>query len=283
MANILEKFFKQPLGVFGLLIILIWVIIAILAPILAPPTDGENPYMIIRHSFSSLPKPSNDLAKFGTTEGGYDIYYGIIWGSRTALIVGLITVICSSMIGVLVGGISAYCGGVVDNITMRIVDLFMSIPFLIAVIVMTIVLGKGLDKIIIALIIFGWPDYARIIRSEVLAVKKQEYVSAARSMGATPLRIFFTHIIPNSIYPVIVLISINIGRISLVAASLSFVGVGAEPGFADWGQMLSFARNWISGIPGEPFHYWYTYVYPSIAIFTFVLGWSLFGDTLRDI
>lgn len=282
MTKVLEKIIKQPLGILGFLIIFLWISIAIFAPLLAPPVDSQDPYMITRHTYSSLPTPPDETAKFGTTEGGYDIYYGIIWGSRTALIVGLTTVIFSSIIGVIVGGISAYYGSVIDNITMRVVDLFMSIPFLIAVIVMTTVLGKGLDKIIIALIIFGWPSYARIMRSEVLAVKKQEYISAAKTMGASPIRIFIFHIIPNCIYPIIVLISINIGRIALIAASLSFVGVGAEPGFADWGQMLNFARSWISGVPGKPFYYWYTYTYPSIAIFTFVLGWTLIGDTLRD-
>ncbi|MCF6464384.1 peptide ABC transporter permease [Clostridium sp. Cult2] len=281
--NVLGKIIRQPLGALGLLIILLWINIAVFAPLLAPPAEGQDPYMILRHTFSSLPTPPDEVAKFGTTEGGYDIYYGIIWGSRTALLVGLITVFFNSVVGILVGGISAYYGGVVDNIIMRIVDLFMSIPFLIAVIVMTTVLGKGLDKIIIALIIFGWPGYARIMRSEVLSVKKQEYILAARSMGASPARIFLFHILPNSIHPIIVLISLDIGWIALIAAAQSFMGIGSEPGFADWGQMLNFARSWISGMPGKPFYYWYTYTYPSIAIFTFALGWTLLGDTLRDV
>jgi peptide/nickel transport system permease protein len=148
---------------------------------------------------------------------------------------------------------------------------------------MTFILGKGIDKIILALITFGWPDYARVIRSEVLAVKNQAYVSASNLMGATPLRAFFSHVLPNSIHPVIVLMSVHIGRIVLAAASMSFIGIGIEPGYADWGQMIDFARNWISGIPGDPFHYWYTYTYPSIAIFTFVLGWTFLGDAIRDV
>ncbi|MBU2510762.1 ABC transporter permease [bacterium] len=283
MPGFFKQIVKQPGGFIGLVLVLFWICVAVLAPVLAPPQDSTDPYMIARYGFSTLPKPANETSLLGTTSGGYDIFYGIVWGSRTALITGLITVFFTSIIGVLFGGICAYHGGSIDDIAMRVVDLFMSIPFLIAVIVMTTVLGKGLEKIILALIIFGWHRYARMMRSEVLRVKKMEFVLAARNMGAPPMRIFFQHIIPNSIYPIIILMSINIGRIVLIAASLSFVGVGAEPGFADWGQTLNFSRAWISGIPGQPFYYWYTYTYASIAIITFVLGWTLLGDALRDI
>lgn len=239
--------------------------------------------MMIRHGFSSLPKPAGEATLWGTTSGGYDIYYGVVWGSRTALLTGLVTVLATTLIGGIIGGIGAFKGGLADEITMRVVDLFMSIPFLIAVIVMTTILGKGLDKIIIALIVFGWHRYARMMRSGVLEIKEQEYVLAAKNMGATPTWIFWYHIVPNASYPLLILMSINIGRMVLVAAALSFVGVGAEPGFADWGQMLNFARSWIAGTPGHPFHYWYTYTYAAVAITTFVLGWSLLGDVLRDV
>jgi len=209
--------------------------------------------------------------------------YGIVWGSRTAFRVGLIVVSATALIGVLLGGGGAFLGGMVDEVVMRITDLFMSFPFLIAVIVMSIVLGKGLDKVIIALVVFGWRRYARIMRSEVLSVKEREYVRAAVSLGASKLWIFFRHVLPNSIFPVLVLAALDIGTMVLIAASLSFIGVGAEPGYADWGQMINFSRNWLMGTVGEPFKYWYTYTYPSIAILTFVLGWTLLGDTLRDV
>ena len=281
------KIFKQllhrPSGLFALTLVGFWIAVAFLAPLLAPPADAESPYMMVRHGFSSLPKPASDNAVWGTTSGGYDIYYGIVWGSRTALVTGLVTVLACAVAGVLIGGIGAFRGGLVDDITMRIVDLFMSVPFLIAVIVMTTILGKGLEKIILALIFFGWNRYARMMRGEVLEIKEQEYVLAAKNMGASPTWIFCRHIVPNAASPILILMSINIGRMVLVAAALSFVGVGAEPGFADWGQMLNFARSWITGIPGHPFHYWYTYTYAAVAITTFVLGWTLLGDVLRDV
>lgn len=283
MLKIFNKLIHRPSGVIALLLVGFWITIAVLAPLLAPPDDPDNGYMMVRYGFSSLPKPADAVSLWGTTSGGYDIYYGIVWGSRTALVTGLVTVLSTAVIGGVIGGAGAFRGGLADDITMRIVDLFMSIPFLIAVIVMTTILGKGLEKIIIALIVFGWHRYARMMRSEVLEIKEQEFVLAARNMGASPVWIFRRHIVPNAIYPILILMSINIGRMVLVAASLSFLGVGAEPGFADWGQMLNFARSWIVGIPGQPFHYWYTYTYAAIAITTFVLGWTLLGDTLRDV
>jgi len=274
---------KNPLGLVGLLLVFLWGSIAVLAPFISPPQNPARPYAIARVDFSALPKPPSDKAPFGTTSGGYDILYGVVWGSRTAFRVGLIVVATTTVIGVLLGGLGAFAGGIIDEVVMRITDLFMSFPFLIAVIVMSIVLGKGLDKVILALIIFGWRRYARLVRSEVLSVKEKDYVSAAESLGASKLRIFFWHILPNSIFPVFVLGSLDIGTMVLIAASLSFIGVGAEPGYADWGQMINFSRNWLLGTVDNPFQYWYTYVYPSIAILTFVLGWTLLGDTLRDV
>ncbi len=282
MATFL-KVLNSPLGPTGLFLVLFWLVIAIFAPVISPPKNQRNPYAIARVGFSSMPKPPSEKTPFGTTSGGYDILYGIVWGSRTAFRVGLIVVSVSAFIGVLLGGFGAFIGGIVDEIVMRVTDLFMSFPFLIAVIVLSIVLGKGLDKVIIALIIFGWRGYARIMRSEVLSVKEQEFVIAAESIGAGKLRIFFRHILPNSIFPVFVLASLNIGSMVLIAASLSFIGVGAEPGYADWGQMINFSRKWLLGAVGDPFRYWYTYLFPSIAILTFVLGWTILGDTLRDV
>ncbi len=281
--QILKRLSHERLGMIGLVIVLIWAVVAIFAPLIAPPAEGQSATMMFRPTFSAVPLPPNGSSWFGTTGGGYDIFYGIVWGSRTAFVVGLITVFCTALIGVTLGAVGAYLGGVADYLIMRLVDLFMSMPFIIAVIVMTVALGKGLDKIIIALVVFGWPAYARVIRSEVLAVKQRDYVHAAKLAGASPWHILMRHVMPNSIYPIIVLMSINIGRIVLVAASMSFIGIGTEPGYADWGQLLNYARNWLSGVHGDPFRYWYTYLYPSIAVFSFVLGWTFLGDSLRDI
>jgi len=281
-----KRLLRTPLGVIGLLLVVFWMVIAILAPVICPPTTPQsqrNPYQIERTSFSSLPSPPTSQARFGTTGGGYDIFYGVIWGSRTALIVSIIVVSCSAVVGVLIGGMGAFIGGVVDELIMRVVDLLMSLPFLIAVMVMTIALGKGLDKVIIALVIFGWRSYARLVRSRVLSVKQQDYVLAAKAIGGGNLRIFLHDILPNSIQPTFVLASVEMGRIILVVAALSFIGVGAEPGYADWGQLINFARGWMIGSGNNSLEYWYTVLFPALAILSYALGWILLGDALRDV
>jgi len=279
----LKRILKNPLGATGVAIILFWAVIALLAPVLATPKNADNPYAMKRVGYSSLPSPPSPKTILGTTGGGYDIFYGMVWGARNSFRLGLIVVSTTLIIGVALGGIGAFIGGTCDMIIMRITDLFMSFPFLIAVIIVSIVLGKGQDKVILALIIFGWRQYARVTRSEVLSIKNKDYVMAARSIGVDESKIFLFHVLPNSIFPVLVLAFIDIGVTVLIAASLSFIGVGAEPGFADWGQMINFSRNWLLGIEGHPLHYWYTYTFPSIAIVSFVLGWTLLGDTLRDV
>lgn len=284
--TVFKKTLHHPLGAIGLFLIFAWGVIAILAPVLATPSTNQsqrNPYIIERKSFSSLPTAPSEGSPFGTTGGGYDIFYGVIWGSRTAFRVSLFVVLSSAIIGTLTGGLGAYFGGIIDDIIMRVVDLMMCLPFLIAVMVMTIALGKGLDKVILALIIFGWRGPARVIRSKVLSEKKQDYVTAARAIGSRDWRIFTKHVLPNTIQPIFVISSVEMARIILVVASLSFIGVGAEPGYADWGQLISFARTWIIGAGGNPFEYWYTIVYPAVAIVTYALGWVLLGDVLRDV
>ena len=279
----LRRILKNPLGAAGVAIILFWAVVALLAPVLAKPKNADNPFAMRRVGYSSLPTPPSPKAILGTTGGGYDIFYGMVWGARNSFKVGLIVVSCTLVIGVALGGVGAFVGGACDMVIMRITDLFMSFPFLIAVIIVSIVLGKGQDKVILALIIFGWRQYARVMRSEVLSIKNKDYVMAARSTGVDESKIFLFHVLPNSIFPVLVLTFIDIGVTVLIAASMSFIGVGAEPGYADWGQMINFSKNWLLGIEGHPLHYWYTYVYPSIAIVSFVLGWTLLGDTLRDV
>jgi peptide/nickel transport system permease protein len=279
----IKRVLKNPLGATGVAIILFWAIIALMAPVLAKPKNPDNPYAIKRVGYSALPTPPSQKSILGTTGGGYDIFYGMVWGARTSFKIGLTVVACTFVIGVALGGTGAYIGGTCDMIIMRITDLFMSFPFLIAVIIVSIVLGKGQDKVILAMIVFGWRQYARIMRSEVLSVKNKDFVMAARSIGVDESKIFLFHVLPNSIFPVFVIAFIDIGVTALAAASMSFIGIGAEPGYADWGQMITFSKNWLLGIEGDPLHYWYTYTYPSIAIVSFILGWTLLGDTLRDV
>ncbi|MFW5787516.1 MAG: ABC transporter permease, partial [Halanaerobiales bacterium] len=174
-------------------------------------------------------------------------------------------------------------GGWVDEIIMRITDIFMAIPYLIAAIVLTTILGQGLNNVMIALVAFGWMSTARLMRSQVLEMKAEEFVDAAHALGAGDLRVIMKHILLNSIFPVLIQASMRMGSMVITASSLSFLGVGAPEGYADWGQMISFSRNWLLGTEGNPLNFWYTIIYPGLAISIFCLSWNLIGDAFRDI
>jgi peptide/nickel transport system permease protein len=278
----LSDMLHNPLSVAGIMIILGVTLVAVLAPVLAPPSIPSQPYLIPRDGFEAQPNPPTAGHPFGTTQGQYDLFYGVVWGTRTAFKVGLIVTASTFLIGGTIGAISGFAGGALDNILQRIVELFLAFPFLLAAITLAVVLGpklrNGLVTGMIALITFGWPGYARIIRGDVLAVKERDFVLAARAVGDTGPRILVRHVLPNAIYSLLVVASLDIGANVLTFAALSFLGLGAPQGYADWGQLLSLARNWIPTL----FTYWYIVVYPGIALLLFGLAWNLIGDTFRD-
>lgn len=275
---------RNPLSFVGIAIILIFIIVALLAPIIAPTPEGHyDKYMIPRDGYSPVPQAPSDEHIFGTTEGQYDIYYGVIWGTRTAFQVGLIVIGSVLVIGILLGSIAGYFGGVIDEILMRITDIFLAFPPLVLAMALTVALGPSITSVMIALILVSWPSYARLVRGDILAAREEDYIEAARGIGSSHIRIIARHILPNSIYPTLVMASLDIGAVVLSAAALSFLGLGAPEGYADWGQMINFARNWIVGTPDNAFAYWYTVTIPGIFIFMFVMGWNLLGDSFRDI
>jgi peptide/nickel transport system permease protein len=277
------RYARNPLFVMGILLLTVFIIVALLAPVLAPPRLNRSPYMIPRDGFRLTPEEPSAKHPFGTTEGQYDIFYGIVWGARTAFRIALVVVGCSVVIGVIVGSVAGFYGGHVDELLMRVTDIFLAFPFLVAAMVLTTILGKGLTNMMIALTAFSWMDHTRLIRSEVLRIRHMEYMLAARVSGATDLRLLARHILPNAIFPIFVSASMETGTMVVTAAALSFLGVGTEVGYADWGQMISFSRSWIIGTAGDPFKYWYTVVYPGMAIFLFMLAWTFVGDGLRDL
>ncbi|NPV54361.1 MAG: ABC transporter permease [Firmicutes bacterium] len=278
-----RKLVRNPISLLGLILVIFFIFVALAAPWLAPPRYSDEPYRIPRYGWSSTPRPPSPEHPLGLTQGQYDIYYGIVWGTRTAFRVGLIVVGASCLIGIIIGAVSAYYGGRLDEVLMRIVDIFLSFPFLIAAVVLTTILGKGLDKVMIAMIAFGWMGYARLMRGSIIAIREEEYVLAAKACGVRDLKIILRHILPNSIFPVLIQASMSLGSVVITASSLSFLGVGAPEGYADWGQMISFARNWLLGTAGNPLEYWYTVIYPGLVIILFVLAWNLIGDAFRDI
>ena len=283
MRTFKRLFIKNPVGMASGIILLVYVLVALFAPLIAPPLPGRSPYEIPRDGFAIAPCPPSPEHWFGTTEGQYDIFYGVVWGTRTAFKIAGAVVIFGFLLGILIGGTSGYFGGLVDEVTMRITDIFLSFPFLLAAMVLATVLGKGLGSMIIALLVFRWMTYARLARSEVLRLKEIAFVEAARAMGASHGRILLRHVMPNSVYPALIQASMDVGRVVMSASALSFLGLGVEAGYADWGQLISMARNWILGGAKGPFEYWYTLFFPGGALFLFVLSWNILGDALRDI
>jgi len=178
--------------------------------------------------------------------------------------------------------LAGFIGGWVDEVLMRFTDIVIAFPSLVLAIVIVTILGQTLTNVIVAIALVAWPNYARVIRAEVMKVKNLDYVESARALGSRGLRVFTKHMLPNTIAPLIVVASLDMGSVVLTASALSFLGLGPPMGYADWGQMVNFARNWILGPPGDPLAYWYTSVYPGMAILVFVLGWNLLGDAFRD-
>jgi peptide/nickel transport system permease protein len=279
-----RQLLKNPLSLMGVVIIVIFIIVAIFAPLIAPtPATQLNPYLIPRDGYWSEPQPPSDEHVFGTTEGQYDIFYGVIWGARTAFRVAFMVMGITILIGIVLGSLAGYFGGVIDEIIMRITDIFLAFPGLILAMALVSVLGQSLNSVMIALIIVWWPSYARLIRGDILQLREEDYVEAARGLGASSRRVILRHVLPNAIYPTLIMASLDIGAVVLSAAALSFLGLGAPEGYADWGQMTQFARNWIVGPLDNPLKYWFAVFIPGLFVLFFVLGWNLLGDAFRDI
>jgi len=283
MLGILKKLATRPLSVAGFILLFAFIVVAVIAPWIAPPQYRHEPYRIPRDGYWAEPRPPSAEHLLGTAEGQYDIFYGVVWGTRTAFRVGIIVTLSGCLIGMFFGSVAAFYGGIVDEILMRIVDIFYTLPFLVAAMVLTVVLGRSLENSMIALICFTWMGYARVLRSEILRIKELDYAHAARAVGANSFRILVRHIIPNAVYPIFVMVSMNIGSMVIAVSTLSFLGLGAEIGYADWGQMISLARNWMLGGAGDATKYWFTVVCPGLPIVLFVLAWNLVGDALRDV
>jgi peptide/nickel transport system permease protein len=311
----IKQLLTNPISLSGLIILLGFVVIAVAAPVIAPPPpNARDPYQIPQDGFAPQPKLPSPEHPLGTTEGQFDLFYGIVWGTRTAFRVGIVITACCLLIGLTIGSLSSYYGGWLDEVLQRIVEIFMAFPFLLAALTLTSILqtvyGRGAGQFLLipakalaliaffkpwtekldpsavrlltgmmALIAFSWMNYARLIRGDILAVKERDFVLAARSIGVRDWRILTRHVIPNAIFPTLVYASMDIGSYVLNFAALSFLGVGAPKGYADWGQIISFARNWIPQLS----LYWHIIVYPGAAIVLFVLSWNLIGDAFRDI
>ena len=280
--RMVRRFRRSPLSVLGLGIVAFFVLVALAAPYLAHPTERDA-YMIPHDGYASDPRPPGPGHPFGTTEGQFDLLYGVVWGARTAFLVALTVGTIGVGIALVLGSMSGYYGGWLDETVMRVTDIFLAFPGLILAVVIVAVLGQSVRNAVIAIAAVQWPTYTRLLRAEFLRVRDMEFVQAAQALGDRDLRIIVRHVIPNTIYPILILASLDMGGVVITFAALSFLGLGAPPGYADWGQLVSLSRNWILGTAGDPFKFWYSLVVPGAAIFLFVLGWNLLGDAFRDI
>lgn len=266
--DIAQRFVKNRMAVVGGIIILFLVFCAIFPNLIAP-------YGIDEQNLSNRFISPNAQYLFGTDAFGRDILSRVVYGTRVSLLVGIISVSFSCIIGIIIGSISGYYGKTVDNIIMRIIDMFLAIPGMLLAITIVAALGVGFENLIIAIGVGSIPLYARVVRASILSVKEQEYIEVAHSIGASDLRIIIMHILPNCMAPIIVSATMSISSAILAAAALSFIGVGVQPPTPEWGSMLSAAREYMRD-------YWFVVVFPGVAIMLTVFAFNVFGDGLRD-
>lgn len=264
-----EKMFKSNyLFTFGVIICLFWIIMAIIAPFVAP-------YDPVVQDLTLRLKAPSAAHIFGTDNFGRDIFSRVIYGGRYSLLAGCLTVVIAGCIGTIYGAVAGYVGGAVDNVMMRLSEMILSFPSLILAMIINAVMGSNLFNTMFALVIVAWPSYARVMRSVVLSVRENEYVTASEALGASRIRILLKEIIPNSITSVLIMATTDIGNQILMFSTLSFLGLGSAPPTPEWGMMVSdgvqyFNKFWVAGFPG-------------LAIFTMAVGANFIGDGLRDL
>lgn len=266
---------RNPLTVIGLAIITAFLLMAIFAPLLAEPNQPD-PYQSPR-DWSNIDSPPGVAGHvLGTDSTGGDVLYGIIWGSRLSLQLSLTVVGFTVIFGTIVGSFAAMKGGRLDNLLMRIVDVFLSIPELIFALAIAAVLGPAFSNIILALAAVFWVKYARIVRGEIIKVKQAEYVASARVVGDSTWNIYRKDVLPNAWTPLIVQATLDMGNVVLIGATLSFIGL-AQAGLTEWGALVSAGQSGL--LAGE----WWVSTFAGLAIVLWALAFNLVGDGLRDV
>lgn len=263
-----REFRKNKIAVVGMIIVLFFIVLAIFAPFIA--REGLNDQMMA----DRLQPPSAEYW-LGTDDFGRDIFSRIVYGARISLWVGFSAVVGSALVGSLLGIIAGYYGRWIDIIISRIFDIMLAFPSILLAIAIVAVLGPSLRNALIAIAVINVPNFGRLIRSRVLSIKEDEYIMAARSVGLKDIRILFSHILPNSMAPVIVQGTLAIATAILEAAALGFLGLGAQPPTPEWGKMLADSKDYLQSAP-------WTMIFPGLAIMFTVLGFNLMGDGLRD-
>ena len=270
--HVLSVILRDPLSLIGTIIIILVLFMAVFAKQVAPyPEEGKGK----TNAPNTLMAPSAEHL-FGTDKLGRDILSRIIMGSRSALIVPIGVVLFAVLLGAPLGALAGYKGGWLDEVIMRVTDLFLAFPSLLLAMAIASALGRGLDKAAIALVVSWWPWYTRIARGVAVGLRERYFVEAAQAIGVSDAVIIFRHILPNTISPILVQATVDMGTVILAMGGLAFLGLGTQPPAPDWGLMVSEGRTYI-------LDQWWIATFPGMAIFIVVLAFNLLGDTLRDI
>ncbi len=267
--SLLRVFRHSPLVAVGAVIVAAYALLALAAPVLAV----HPPLAQFLEERLGPPSPRYPL---GLDQLGRDIFSRLLFGARLSLTVGLVVVAMAGVLGTAVGVAAGFAGGRVDHVLMRVTDIFFAFPSLILAMAIAAALGPSLPNAMIAIAMVTWPVYARLSRAQTLVVTRQEFLEAARVLGASDLRLIVRHILPNALAPLVVQASFNMGEAILIAAGLSFIGFGAQPPTPEWGVMISEGRDYITT-------QWWVPTFPGLAILVAVTGFNLLGDGIRDI
>jgi peptide/nickel transport system permease protein len=260
---------RHPLALLGTLLTVLVLLTALLAPVLAP----YNPNAV---NLNAKLTPPNRMYWFGTDEAGRDLLSRIIYGCRLSVSTGLLVMIVTTVIGAMLGAISGYHGGVLDELIMRTADFFMAFPYLILAMAIAFTLGASMQNAILAIIVVFWPSYARLIRGQVTSLRHREFVQAARVLGVPTSRILMRHILPQTWSSMVIKFSLDLGFAIIALASLGFIGLGAPPPTAEWGTMIAESRHYALTA-------WWYGLGPGAAIFLAVLGFNLVGDAVQEL
>lgn len=264
------RFRRNPLAMIGLLIVLLLLVVAALAPVLAP----HDP--ITQDLRMRLLPPLTKGHILGTDDFGRDILSRLIMGSRITLFIIAMVAVTAPLFGMLVGTVAGYFGGLVDEVLMRLTDIFLAFPKLILALALVAVLGPGMENAVLAIALTSWPPYARVARAETLTVRNSDYIAAVRLQGAGAGRIILGHVMPMCLPSVIIRVTLDMAGVILIAAGLGFLGLGVQPPMPEWGAMISAGRKYL-------FEQWWVATMPGLAIFIVSLGFNLLGDGLRDV
>jgi len=251
----------------GTTIVGAWTLVAALAPVLAPHSPLDLDVM-------SRLEPPSLRHPFGTDEAGRDHFSRVMYGARITIPIAFVVIALATLVGASVGAVAGYAGGKVDEILMRVVDVVLAFPPIVLAMAITASLGAGLRNAMLAILLVSWPEFSRLTRGQVLSVRENDYVVAARALGVSASRILWGHVLPNAFPPVVVKATLDVGNAIVLTAALSFIGLGAVPPAPEWGAMIAAGQT--------KFEYWWAATFPGLAILSVVLGFNFLGDGLQD-